>query len=140
MLEINRRTPLFVHDAHFDRVPGQTEDVLNAGKQLVGEGHLIGSMHLWLDDINRAGSAVAPSLSAGEITQRDQRCHSGIQDALRDLSAGGVDDSICIHVMADVTDEHQTPAWQPQFAAIGCYERFVTVKPTFEGFSTFLET
>src|SRR5436190_2147569 len=42
--------------------------------------------------------------------------------------------------MADITDEHQTPAWQPQFAAIGSYERFVSVKPTFDGLSSFLKT
>ena len=59
LLEIDGGAPLLVHDAHFQRVAGEAEHILDAGKQRVGEGGLLGAVHLRLDDVDRAFARIA---------------------------------------------------------------------------------
>ena len=57
-LEVERRTPLLVHDADLDGQRGQPEQLLDAAEELDGEGHLLGAVHLGLHDVHRAGAGV----------------------------------------------------------------------------------
>jgi len=59
---------------------------------------------------------------------------------LRNLLPCGVEDSVCVHVMADIADQHQAATGQPQLGAIGCYENFVRIEPTLDSLSALLET
>ena len=59
-LEVQGGPALLVHDADFDGVGRQAEDVLDAAEQLAGERHLVRSVHLGLDDVDRPGAAVLP--------------------------------------------------------------------------------
>ena len=58
-LQVDRGAPLLVHDAHLQRVAREAQHVLDAREDRVGECHLLGAVHLRLDDIDRAGPAVA---------------------------------------------------------------------------------
>ena len=58
-LEVDGGAPLLVHEADLDGVARQTEHVLDRGEQIVGEGDLFRPVHLRLDDVDRAGPAVA---------------------------------------------------------------------------------
>src|SRR5690606_24932843 len=60
-LEVDGGAALFVHDADLQGVAGQAEDVLDAGEDLAGEGHFFRTVHLRLDDVDRAGAAVLRS-------------------------------------------------------------------------------
>ena len=86
-LEVDGGAPLLVHDAHLERVAGKPQHVLDAAEQLVGEGHLVRPVHLRLDDVDRAGAAVAQRALALQVVHRDQRRDGGIEDALGDLPA-----------------------------------------------------
>ena len=58
-LQIDGGAALLVHDAHLQGVARQAEQVFDAREQLVGEGDLVRPVHLRLDDVDRAGAAVA---------------------------------------------------------------------------------
>ena len=51
---------------------GKPEQLLDRGEQVVGECDLVRPVHLRLDDVDRAGAAVARTVAALEIVQRDQ--------------------------------------------------------------------
>ena len=57
-LQVERGAALLVHDADLDGGRRQAEHVLDAGEQLGGERHLVGPVHLRLDDVDRSGAAV----------------------------------------------------------------------------------
>src|SRR3546814_15090118 len=59
LLEVDGGPPLLVHDPHLEGVARDPDGVLDAGEQLVGEGDLLRSVHLRLDDVDRAGAGVA---------------------------------------------------------------------------------
>ena len=92
--EVDGGAALLVHDADLDRVLRQAEHVLDAAEQLDGERHLVGAVHLRLDDVDRAGAAVAqrplPS-PAFRPCMRDQAGEQRVQDALGHLVAVGVE-------------------------------------------------
>ena len=78
-------------------------------------------------------------MGAGEVTHGDQRCDRCIQDTLRDLPPGGVEDCVRVHVMADVADQHQAATGQPQFAAIRGHIDAIGVEPPINGFPILLK-
>ena len=57
-LEVQRRTPLLVHDPDLDGQPRQAEQLLDPAEQLDGEGDLVGTVHLRLHDVHRPGAGV----------------------------------------------------------------------------------
>ena len=58
-LQIDRRAPLLIHEADLDGVARQRQHVLDGGEQIVGERDFVRAVHLRLDDVDRAGAAVA---------------------------------------------------------------------------------
>ena len=82
-LQVDGGAPLLVHDAHLERVARQRQHVLDAGEQLVGEGHFVRPVHLRLDDIDRARAAVAQRRAAAQVVQRDQRGDGAHRGCLR---------------------------------------------------------
>src|SRR5690606_37173239 len=61
-LEVDAGAALFVHDADLEGVARQTDKVLDAAEQLVGEGHFGRTVHLRLDYVDAAGARVALAL------------------------------------------------------------------------------
>jgi hypothetical protein len=108
--EVDRRATLFVHDADLERVRRQAEDLLDAAEQFGGEGNFLGTVLLGLDDVDRAGAAVverAVGVADREAVDRAGAGDLGVEDALGNLVAVGVEDRGVGHEVADVADEQQ---------------------------------
>ena len=72
-LEVDGGAPLLVHDADLDRVARQAQRIFDAVEQLVREGDLVWPVHLRLDDVDRAGAAVARAARALQVVHGDER-------------------------------------------------------------------
>jgi hypothetical protein len=70
-----------------------------------------------LDDVHRAGPAARPGSVRAEPRHRGDGRHDGIEEALEDLSAVGVEDRVGRHVQAGVPDQQQGTARQDERAA-----------------------
>ena len=116
-LQVDRGAPLLIHDAHLQRVAREAQHVFDTREDRVGECHLLRAVHLRLDDIDRAGPAVARRTV--EVMHRDQRRYGGIQQTLRRLAARRIEHRIGVHVMADIAHQHEAAARQGQRAASG---------------------
>ena len=116
--EIYTGAALLVHDAHLDGVARQRQQVLDLIKQLVGERHLVGPVHLGLDDIDRAAARVANRTFGLKIMQCDQRGDDRIDERLGHCPATPCD-RLTHHVMADIAHQHQAAAGQYQLLPIG---------------------
>jgi hypothetical protein len=57
--QIHGRAPLLVHDAHFQGVAGEAQQILDFAEQAIRQGHFLGAVHLRLDDVDRAAARVA---------------------------------------------------------------------------------
>ena len=66
-LQIDGRAALLVHDPDLHGVAGQLEQILHAREELLGQRYLIGSVHLRLDDVDRALARVAQWAAATQI-------------------------------------------------------------------------
>jgi hypothetical protein len=111
--QIGRGAPLLVHHTDLDRVPRQTQQVLDRVEQGVGEGALLGPVHLGFDDIDRplpgcSGTAPAPFRSC----IGDQRGDDGVQHPFGRVRPVGQPHRRRGHQMADVAHEQQRPARQ----------------------------
>ncbi len=84
-LEVGAGAPLLVHDADLDGVARQAERILDQVEQAHGQGDLVGAVHLRLDDIDRAGRAVAAR--AFEVVQGGGDGDQGVDDGLVDRLA-----------------------------------------------------
>ena len=73
LLQVDGGAALLVHDADLERVARQAERVLDAVEQLVGEGDLLGPVHLRFDDVDRAGAAVAERCPPLQVVHGDER-------------------------------------------------------------------
>ena len=138
--EIDGRSPFLVHEADLERVARQTEHVLDRGEKVVGELDLIRSVHLRLDDVDRAGPAVAELTPAFEIMERDQTGDRRIENAFGSGLAVAVEHAFVHHQMADVANEHQAAARQHQRAAIGLRIVAVRGEPTGKGLAVLLKS
>ncbi len=83
--EVGAGAALLVHDADLDGVARQAERVLDQVEQAHGQGDLVGAMHLGLDDIDRAGRAVAAR--ALEVVQGGGDGDQGVEHGLVDRLA-----------------------------------------------------
>jgi hypothetical protein len=108
--EVQRGTPLLVHQADLQRVRRQSEQLLHPGEQRDGEGHFLRPVLLGLDDVDRARPAVAAGRAWAEPGQRGERGDHGIEYALEDLVAFGIKDGVGGHQVTDVPHEQQRPA------------------------------
>ena len=139
-LQVEGGAPLLVHDADLDRVLRQPEHVLDPAEQLAGERHLVGSVHLRLDDVDRAGPAVherAVAVAGLQAVHRDQAGEERVLDALEHLVAVGVHDRVVGHQVTDVADEQQAAPGQRQLTAVRCGVGAVLVEDAGELLVTF---
>ncbi len=71
LLEVDRGAAFLVHDADLDRVAGKSERILDAGEEIDRELHLLGAVHLGLDDVDAAGARVATrAVGRMDVVQR----------------------------------------------------------------------
>ena len=98
-------------------VAGKPEHVLDGAEQLVGEGDLVGPVHLGLDDVDRAGAACCERalplrswIAISEVTAAS-RMLSGISGRLVEHRVGE-------HVVADIAHQHEAAPVQAQLAAV----------------------
>jgi hypothetical protein len=134
--EVGAGAALLVHDAHLQRRMRQAQHLLDAAKNLAGEGDLLRAVHLRLDDIDRARPAVPARL---QVVHRNCRGDGGVQHALGDLLALGVQHGVGEHVVSDIADQHQATARQAQRAAAGCREGPVRIERAFQGLAALFE-
>ena len=87
-------------------------------EEIVGEGDLVRPVHLGLDDIDRAGAAVAERALTFQVVDRDQRGDGGVEHGLGDLPAFLVEHRIGEHVVADIAHQHEAAPVQAQLAAV----------------------
>src|SRR5262249_37798218 len=73
-LQVRRSSPLLVHDAQFEGVARQPENVFHSVEYLDGVGYLVRTVHPRFDDVNRARATVAQRAPAIQVVHRAQRC------------------------------------------------------------------
>ena len=136
-LEVDGSAAFLVHHADLDGVLRQAEEGFDAGEDFVGEGDLVGAVHLGFDDVDRAVHGVAAV--AGEVVHADERGDRGIHQALGDLVAVGIEDGGVGHQVADVADPHQRAALEGERAAVGGGETAVFGEAAGEGLAALVE-
>ena len=57
--QIHTGAPLFIHNADFDRIARQAEQILYPRKKIIGEAHFIRPVHFWFHNIDRALARIA---------------------------------------------------------------------------------
>ena len=67
LCEVHGRTPLLIHDAHFEGVTWQAKGVLNCGKQIDRHADFVGSVHLGFHNVHGACTGVAAFASASKV-------------------------------------------------------------------------
>src|SRR5215208_4120295 len=118
ILQIHGCSPLLVHDAHLERVPRQSQHVLDSRKESVSERDLLRTVHLRLDDVDGAGSAVAQRALAPQIMTCDQSSDGRVYKALGHLPAGIVENGVGVHMMPYIAHEHEAAPRKSQLATI----------------------
>ena len=78
-LEVHGGATFFVHQAELDRVRGEAQDLFNSTEDLVGECGFVGSVHLRLYDIDRAGARVLVTVGFVEIVFGTQHSHHRVE-------------------------------------------------------------
>ena len=123
---------------HLERAGAQAEDLLDPAEDLVGEGDFVRSVHLGLDDVDRARAAVPDRTGGFKVVHRDQRRHGGIEHALRDLRTIE-HDGVGIHVVPDIADQHEAASGQRQGAAVRGRVFAIEFQAPLEGLAALLE-
>ena len=116
-LQIAGGPPFLIHDAHFQGVASQAQDVLDASEQGVRERHLLRPMHLRLHNINTTRSAVLDMSLAIQVVHRDQGGNGRVQKSFRDFPPGRIQHRIRVHMMPDIADQHDAASGQPKRSA-----------------------
>ena len=115
-LRLTRGAPFLVHDADLQGGLRQPEHVLDAAEQLAGERDLVGTVHLGLDDVDRAGAAVEQRSVGSSLglqsVHRDEAGEQRVLDALGHFLAVGVGDRVVGHQVTDVAHEQQAAPGQ----------------------------
>ena len=138
-LQVDAGAPLLVHDPELHRVPRQPERCLDMGEDVVGEGHLVGAVHLRLDHVDRPGDRVARAAGLSQVVQRDQRRHHRVHQPLEYLAAIAVEDRRVGHQMPDVAHQHQRAALHRDLAPVRRGEGRVRVQAAGQLLATLLE-
>ena len=105
--EVYAGTAFFIHDAKFDRIGRQSENLFDATKQLVGKCHFGRSVHFWLDQVNRTGTRISIGVILGtfQIVHGDGDSDHRIQDSLENLVAVAIENGRVGHQMADISQK-----------------------------------
>jgi hypothetical protein len=118
---------------------GKAQHILHGGEEIVGEGHLVGAVHLGLHDIDRARAAVAdrarPFRSCIAIIAVTAASRIGLRDVLPRL----VQHRIREHVVAHVAHQHEAAPVQADLAAAGGGIDPVRVEAALDGAAALLE-
>ena len=138
-LEVDRGAAFLVHDADLHGVFRQAEHLLDPAEQFAGQRDLVGAVHLRLDDIDRAGAAVAGLAVALEIVDREQAGDRGVEQAFRNLLTLAVEHGVGEHVMADIAHQQQAAAMQLEFLAVGRLVDAVGIERALERLAALVE-
>src|SRR5205085_9709846 len=104
----------------------QADEALDTSEQLVGKRYFLGTVQLWLHDVDGAGARVAEPAIAVEVMNRNQRGDRAIDERLRNqLSVVG--DDVGHHVMTHVAYEKKAAAGQRHAATRGTGEDAVGI-------------
>ena len=118
---------------------GSAEHLLDPAEQFAGQRHLVGAVHLRLDDIDRAGAAVLRLRVALEVVDREQAGDRGVEHAFRNFLAFLVEHRVGEHVMADIAHQQQAAAVQLQLLAVGRLVDAVGVERALQRLAALLE-
>ena len=118
---------------------GSAEHLLDRGEQVAGQRHLVGAVHLRLDDVDRAGAAVLGLRAALEVVDREQAGDRGVENAFRNLLALVVEHGVGEHVVADIAHQQQAAAVQRQLPAVGRLVDAVGIERALERLAALLE-
>ena len=110
--EVDGRASLFVHYTDLDRIRFQPEHCLDPAEQGIGEGDLVRTVHLRLDDVDASRAAVRLFTVATPVYHGARRCNDGVHNPFEDLIAVGIEHRVGGHQVADVTHKHQAAARQ----------------------------
>ena len=116
--QVDGGTPLLIHDADLQGVARQPEQVLDRREQIVGEGDLLRTMQLRLDDVDRACAGVPAAAACADVVKCDQGGDDRIDEGLR-YGFAGQRDGLGLHVVSDVSHQHQAAARQQQVITAG---------------------
>ena len=136
--EIDGGAALLVHDAHLQGEARHAHEILDAGEEVIGQRHLVGTVHLRLDDIDRARTRILHLLGALEIVLGDERGHGGVNDAFGRVGAVHLH-HVGVHVMADIARQHEAAAREPERLAIGTRIAAIRVEATLQRAARLLE-
>ena len=137
--EVQRGAALFVHHADLNGEGRQAEGGFDPGKDLDRKCDLFGTVHFRFNNVDAAAPRVGAGLGAAQIVERDGAGEDGVEHALRDRLAGGVEHGIGKHVQADVAGEHEAATGQSEFAAAGFLPDAVGVEAAGNGAAGFFE-
>ena len=114
--EIDGRAPLLVHDAHFEGIAFERQNIFDARENLVRQRDFVRPVHFWFDDVDRTCAAVAQIARVFEIVDRDERRHGGVENAFGNFGAARIEHRVGVHVMPDIAHQHETAPGQPHLA------------------------
>ncbi len=112
LLQVDSRAALLVHDADFERIPLDTQHILDTSEQVVRECRLGRPVHFRLDDVHAVASTVRQAVRRQCIGHGTGRGYERIEHALEDFVAAGIEYRIRRHQVTDIADEHQAAAGQ----------------------------
>lgn len=91
---------------------GHAEQRFDAAEDLAGEGDLVRTVHLRLDDIHRAFTRVLAASSRAYVIERDRAGDDGIHDALGHFAAIAVKNGRIGHEVTNIAHQYQRTAMQ----------------------------
>ena len=103
-----------------------------AFENFIGKRHFVRPVHFWFYNINAGRARIADRAGAAQIVHRDQNADRRVHQAFGNFSAGAVERSVGIHVMADVADQHQAATMQAQLPAGGRAVNAIRPQPTLD--------
>ena len=118
--EIGRSAPLFIHYANLDRVTFEAQQVFDGIEQPIGETGFFRAMHLGLDDVDGAATAIATAPLCFQIVQCDQAADDAIENALRRFRPVTEPHRRRAHQVTHVAHQQQTAAVERQCFTVGC--------------------
>src|SRR5690606_24876413 len=116
--QVGAGATLLVHHAHLDRMPVETEQVLDRVEQVIGERALVRPVHLRLDDVDRAASTVRARNLACRVERADGAGDNRIEDAFGDLRIARHQYGWAGHQVSHVAHEQQAAARENPLDAI----------------------
>ncbi len=127
--KVQGRSALFVHDADLHGVRGEAENLLDPTEDLVGEGDLLRTVHLRLDDVDRSATV------GRQARHRAEHGDHRVEQTFVHRFAIAIEHGRCGHEMSDVADQHHSTATPGQLRPIGSGEGTVCSEATSEGLS-----